>query len=169
MIWRFNPAEIKSVDLKDAKAGDFLCPLRSGPSDDLWLRLGGKPGTAPLLNLAGQHAFDVWNVEPHGDLPTLLVAEGPRLQLEIANMKGTPGAGDQPGDLVIADSGAYMVAVTRGHGFVDECYISLATWSVTESHLQRRASFSTWRLVDARDPADKTVVCTFGDWTAVRR
>lgn len=169
MTWKFDPAAVKAVDLKEAKAGDFLCPLRSGSSGELWLRLAGEAGSAPMVTLTGQRALEVWNVKPQGDLPTLVVAQGPHLQLEIPTSGGEPGSGGRPGDLLIADSGAYLVAVTRAHGFSDECYISLATWSVADSGVRGRASFSTWRLVDARDPADKRVVLSFGDWSAVTR
>jgi hypothetical protein len=166
MTWSFNPSDARALDLKDAKAGDFLCALRFGTSYELWLRLAGAPPTCPMVNLTGSHALEVWPVQPQSALPTLLLAAGADLQLEIADNQGVGRAEGALGALLIADSGAYFVAKTRNHGFTNECCISLKTWEVVAYHevTNIRASFSTWRLVDSREPNNKRVLLSFGDW-----
>ncbi len=166
MTWSFKPSDLKSLDLKDAKPGDFLWVLRSGATNELWLRLAGDPGTSLMVNLTGSNALEVWPVQTQNALPTLLVAAGADIQLEIDESKGVGHAQGTPGALLIADSGAYLVAKIRNQGFTDECCISFATWEVVAYHevSNARASFSNWRLVDSREPSNKKVLLSFGEW-----
>ncbi|MET3371820.1 hypothetical protein ABIC89_000861 [Variovorax boronicumulans] len=168
MTWTFKPSDLKAVDLKNAKPGDFLCALRSGATYELWLRLAGNdPRASLMVNLTGSHAMEVWPVQAQGAVPTLLVASGADIELEIDDNKGVGPAEGTPGTLLIADSGAYLVAKIRNQGFTDEGCISLATWEFVAFHdvSNVRASFSTWRLVDSRESSNRNVLLSFGDWS----
>lgn len=167
MVWTFNPADVKAVDLRDAKPGDFLCSLRAAKEPERWLRLSGDATECPMLNLTGSNAMVVWNVQPQGALPTLRIAEGATLKLEIDDSEGVSRETGNVGDLLIADSGAYFVGIVRNQGFSDACCISLATWKAVGLHevSNIRAAFKSWRLVDNTVPKEKQALLSFGVWS----
>lgn len=99
------------------------------------------------------------------NLPTLLIAKGASLRLEIAGQRGVNQREGRPGELVSTDDAAYFVALLDSRGFPEECYISLADWSNSAPHQVTpvNASFSAWRLVLVRSPEDRDVLFSNGD------
>lgn len=167
MTWSFKPEDVKATDLKDAKPGDFLCALRAGATYELWLRLAGSDArTSMMVHLTGSKAMTVWPVQAPRAVPTLLVASGADVQLEIDDSKGVGDVQGTLGTLLIADSGAYFVASMQSESFTDEGCISLATWKFVAFHDVGtvRASFSTWRLVDSRESSNRKVPLSVGEW-----
>lgn len=166
MIWRFNSTGVKTVDVKNSKMGDILCTIRSRRIGDLWLRLADQTTSTMILNLTGSRSLEVWDIEQPDAMPAMLIAESQKLQLEIAANVDVAVNSETPGALVIADSGAYIVAKVQNGGFSDACYVSLDTWDVVPTHSVNnvRIVFTTWRFVDISQPNDKKVVITYGDW-----
>lgn len=167
MVWRFDPKQTKSIDLRDAAAGDIVCPLRSASPPVLWLRLAGDEHTQPILHLSGPHALKVWQVQSQQNVPTLVVAKGASLQLEVQEHRGITHREGRPGELVFTDDAAYFGALIDSRGFPEECYISLANWSINALHqvTPANASFSAWRLVHTRSPDEREVLFSNGDWS----
>ena len=167
MLWRFDPKEVKSIDLRNAAAGDIVCPLRSAAPPVLWLRLAGDEHAQPILHLSGPNLLKVWQVQSQQNLPTLLIAKGASLQLEVAGQRGVAPREGRPGELVFTDDAAYFVALLDSRGFPEECYISLADWSINAPHqvTPMNASFSAWRLVQTRSLGEREVLFSTGDWS----
>ena len=170
MIWNFKPANAKAFDLKSAKPGDFLLALRANGGLEKWLKLAGGDSARPtFVNLTGKHALEVWEVQVQSALPTLLFAEGAKLELEIDDTSSVGDTtGSNVGTLLIADREAYFVASTQSLRFSTECCISLESWEVVDYYSVEnvRASFSKWRLVDRSQPEEKRIVLAFGDWAS---
>lgn len=167
MLWRFDPKEVKSIDLRNAAAGDIVCQLRAAAPPVLWLRLAGDERTHPILHLSGPNALTVWQVQSQLNMPTLLIAKGSSLQLEVAGQRAVNHREGRPGELVFTDDAAYFVAKLDSRGFPEECYISLADWSINAPHQLTpfNASFSAWRLVQVRSAEDREVLFSTGDWS----
>ena len=167
MVWRFDPTEMKSVDLRSAAAGDILCPLKSAAPPDLWLRLSGDEHTQTILHLSGSKEMHVWPVQTQYPVPTLLIAKGEDLRLEIAGEQGVKPRVGRAGELVFTEDAAYFVALMDARGFPEECYVSLADWSVRALHqiTPVNVSFSAWRLVRARSQGESEILFSAGDWT----
>lgn len=166
MVLQFNPADMKAVDLRNTKAGDILCPLRRGQTTDLWLRLVGDEVHWPILHLTGANASEVWRIHASNKVPTLVVARGEDLQLEVATDRGVGAVTNAPNQLVFTEEGAYLFATLEHKGFTDECYISITDWSIAAAHevTPISTSFSAWRLVDVRTPTEKRVLFSAGEW-----
>lgn len=166
MTWKFKPSEAKTIDLADASPGDFLCPLRPAAKPDLWLKLGGTAQGVPVLSLTGENPMVVWEVQARGRVPTLKVATGSELELEIPEDQKIGQFDGKVGELIFTDSGAHLVALAQERGFTEQCLVSLATWQAVGLHEvgNIRVSFSTWRLANNTNLKERQVLLSFGNW-----
>lgn len=166
MTWIFNPADLKTVDLKDIAPGDIFYPLQAGSSCELWLRLAGEDSELAILCLAGEKAYQVWQLNPLSKFSVLRIAEGKNLRLEIQEKNGIGSFKYEPGELFIDEHGPHLVAQCKGDfGLMDPCYISLRTWEESARvNSNSKVSFSTWKLLDVSDPDNKKTLLSVGDW-----
>jgi len=169
MVWRFAPASLAPVQLRNAEPGDVLCPLRKSSTNDLWLRLVGDERDSPILHLSGQHAFKVWAVQNQAttNVPTLAIAKAPALRIEISNDSGIQSPYEPvKGALIIGTGGPFVLGSLDTQGFPVDCYVSLARWSIEgpADVGEMVASFSKWRLVQERSPSERVVLVSVGTW-----
>ena len=166
MIRCFDSTDLKLIHTLQAKAGDILYSLLYGGKSDLSLRLTNDP-LPRRFSFTDSRAYDL---PAQSSAVSLLVAKGPKLQLEIDDTKYITGGSESAGSLLLTETGAYITAkMSENTGFDEECWISLSTWGVVEhQHVgSNRVTFTTWRLVDNSQPNEKKIVVAFGDWDHV--